>query len=211
MAGANLPGKVLSPDHLAHVVLRTGRFKPVVEFYKVFLGARVVSENESLAFLTYDSEHHRVAIVSIPGLGDKIRLSAGLDHMAFTFKTLNDLTTAYLQRKAHGILPVWCVNHGPTTSIYYQDPDGNILETQVDNFDTVEESTNFMIGPEFVENPIGVDFDPEDLIRRLKSGEPESEIKRRPNIGSRGFEGIPLVHLPLPDVRENYGLVKSTA
>ncbi|KAI2783833.1 Glyoxalase/Bleomycin resistance protein/Dihydroxybiphenyl dioxygenase [Daldinia loculata] len=211
MAEADLSGKVLSPDHLAHVVLRTGRFKPVVEFYKVFLGAHVVSESESLAFLTYDGEHHRVAIVSIPGLDDKVRLSAGLDHMAFTFKTLDDLATAYLQRKAHGILPVWCVNHGPTTSMYYQDPDGNVLETQVDNFDTVEESTKSMMGPEFVENPIGVDFDPEDLIRRLKSGEPESEIKKRPNIGPRGVEEIPIIHLPLPVVKESYGLVESTA
>ncbi|KAI0845679.1 Glyoxalase/Bleomycin resistance protein/Dihydroxybiphenyl dioxygenase [Daldinia vernicosa] len=211
MAGANLSGKVLSPDSLAHVVLRTGRFKPVLEFYKVFLGARVVSESESLAFLTYDSEHHRVAIISIPGLGDKIRLSAGLDHMAFTFKTLDDFTTAYLQRKAHGILPVWCVNHGPTISMYYQDPDGNILETQVDNFDTVEESTKFIMGPEFIENPIGVDFDPEDIIRRLKSGEPESEIKKRPNIGPRGIESSPLMNLPLPVVKESNGLVESTA
>ncbi|KAF3057197.1 Biphenyl-2,3-diol 1,2-dioxygenase 2 [Daldinia childiae] len=210
MAEADLSGKVVSPDRLAHVVLRTGRFKLVVEFYKIFLGAHVVLESGSIAFLTYDGEHHRIAIIAMPGLENKIRLSAGLDHMAFTFKTLNDLATAYVQRKAHGILPVWCVNHGPTMSMYYQDPDGNVLETQVDNFDAAE-SAKFMTTPEFAENPIGVDFDPEDLVRRLKSGEPESDIIKRPNIGPRGVEGIPLLHLPLPVVKESYGLVESTA
>ncbi|KAI8964599.1 Glyoxalase/Bleomycin resistance protein/Dihydroxybiphenyl dioxygenase [Daldinia sp. FL1419] len=211
MAGANPPGKVISPCSLAHVVLRTRQFKPMVEFYKTFLGAEIVGDFESLAFLTYDDEHHRIAIASIPTCGDKVRMSAGLDHIAFSFRTLDDLATAYSQRKAHGILPVWCVNHGPTTSMYYQDPDGNILETQVDNFDTVEEPTKFMMGPEFAQNPVGVDFDPEDLIKRIRSGEPESEIKKRPNVGPREFETIPLLNLPTPVIKDSSGLVASTA
>ncbi|KAI1473326.1 hypothetical protein K445DRAFT_330035 [Daldinia sp. EC12] len=210
MAESNLSGKVLSPSRLAHVVLRTRELKPMVEFYKTFLGAHETAGNESLSFLTYDDEHHRIAIAALPNCGDKNRMSAGLDHIAFTFETLDDLMTAYVQRKAHGILPVWCVNHGPTTSMYYQDPDGNVLETQVDNFSTVEEPTEFMASPEFIENPIGVDFDPEDIIRRLKSGEPEKELKKRPNIGPRGFEGNPLLNLPLPG-RERNGIVKNGA
>lgn len=39
-------------------------------------------------------------------------------------------------------------NHGPTTSLYYRDPDGNQIETQVDNFETAEEATAFMNSPE---------------------------------------------------------------
>lgn len=70
-----------------------------------------------MAFLTYDEEHHRIAIRAVPGCGDMVRASAGLDHIAFTFDSLNDLAAAYLQRKARGILPVWSVNHGPTTSM----------------------------------------------------------------------------------------------
>ncbi|KAI1806518.1 Glyoxalase/Bleomycin resistance protein/Dihydroxybiphenyl dioxygenase [Daldinia bambusicola] len=209
MAKANLSGKVLSPARLAHVVLRTPELKPMLEFYKTFLGAHVVAGNESISFLTYDDEHHRIAIVEVPSCGDKNRMSAGLDHISFTFETLDDLTTAYQQRKAHGILPVWCVNHGPTTSMYYQDPDGNILETQVDNFSTAEESIEFMVSPEFAENPIGADFDPEELIRRLKSGALEKELIKRPVIGPRGLEGSPLLNLPLP-ARERNGVVKNS-
>ncbi|KAI1137302.1 Glyoxalase/Bleomycin resistance protein/Dihydroxybiphenyl dioxygenase [Hypoxylon sp. FL0543] len=209
MVEANLTGKVLSPSRMAHVVLRTPRYRPMVEFYKTLLGAHVVAETPNLAFITYDDEHHRIAIAAIPGCGDKIRNSAGLEHIAFSFETLNDLAAAYLQRKARGILPVWCVNHGPTTSMYYQDPDGNVIETQVDNFETAEEATEYMMSPEMAENPFGVDFDPEELVRRLASGEPDAEIKKRPKSGPRGIEDIPLLDLPPPVVKDSYELIEA--
>ncbi|KAI1077732.1 Glyoxalase/Bleomycin resistance protein/Dihydroxybiphenyl dioxygenase [Whalleya microplaca] len=204
MADATASGKVLSPARLAHVVLRTSRFKTMNAFYKAFLGAHTSQETEIISFLTYDEEHHRIALLSIPDCGDKVRNSAGLEHIAFAFNTLDDLCTAYVQRKARGILPIWCVNHGPTTSMYYQDPDGNMIETQVDNFDTVKEANDHMMSAEFIENPLGVDFDPEDLISRLKSGEDEAEIKKRPNIGPRGLDSVPLLSPPTPIVRDNY-------
>lgn len=114
--------KVLSPAALAHVVLQTAQYEPMVAFYKAFLGAHATYENESLSFLTYDEEHHRVAILHVPSTKPKEPTSAGMAHMAFAFNTLEDLLQAYIQRKARGILPIWAVNHGPTTSIYYQDP-----------------------------------------------------------------------------------------
>lgn len=98
---------------------------------------------------------------------------------------------AYRQRKARGIEPVWSTNHGPTTSIYYKDPDGNILETQYDNFKTNEEANAFIL-ENFKTNPIGVDFDPEDLIRRVEAGEPLESLVNRPDIGSRSVASIPI-------------------
>ena len=99
---------------------------------------------------------------------------------------MEDLLLAYRQRKAKGISPVWSVNHGPTNSIYYKDPDGNLLETQVDNFENPDEATKFMMTKEFMENPIGTDIDPEDYIARIKQGEPIANLKRRVEIGPRG-------------------------
>ncbi|KAF3009184.1 hypothetical protein E8E14_005598 [Neopestalotiopsis sp. 37M] len=200
-----LSGPVLAPKSLAHVVLRTSNFKPMVAFYKAFLGAHATFENDFLSFLTYDEEHHRLAIGYVPGTSEKVPTSAGLEHIAFQFDSISDLLTAYQQRKARGIHPIWCVNHGPTTSMYYQDPDGNQLETQVDNFDTVEAATAMMSSPEFTENPFGVDFDPEDIIRRLKHGESEASIKKRANIGPRGIESIPAP--PPRDVRDSYDIL----
>ncbi|KAL2072006.1 hypothetical protein VTL71DRAFT_11349 [Oculimacula yallundae] len=184
-----MPSKVISPSKLAHVVLRTSpnNFNTMVNFYKTFLGGKATYENDFLSFITYDAEHHRVAIAGVPGTGPKAFKTSGLEHIAFTFATINDLATAYTQRKEHGIVPIWSVNHGPTTSIYYTDPDGNQIETQVDNFDNLEDANAFMASSEFAKNPIGVDFDPEDLIKRLQSGEDVVAIKKRPDIGPRSL------------------------
>ncbi|KAI1813404.1 Glyoxalase/Bleomycin resistance protein/Dihydroxybiphenyl dioxygenase [Poronia punctata] len=184
--------KVLSPRSMAHVVLKTPKLKPMSAYYKTFLGAHASFERDHLAFLTYDEEHHRIALAEIPGLNPKDKESAGMHHVAFTYDSLTDLLTAYKQRKELGISPAWCVNHGPTISIYYEDPDGNYIETQADTFATVEEINASMTSPEFAKNPIGADFDPDDFIRRLESGEPESELKKRPDVGTRGPESVPL-------------------
>jgi hypothetical protein len=106
---------------------------------------------------------------------------------------METLLLSYRQRKAHNILPVWCTNHGPTTSLYYNDPDGNMLETQFDNFPSVEAANEFMRSEAFSENPIGVDFDPEGYIRRLEGGESVEDLSKRVEIGKRGVEDVPFM------------------
>ena len=64
-------------------------------------------------------------------------------------------------------------------------PDGTEVETQVDNFATAEEGMAFIEGESFSVNPIGVDFDPDILVQRVRSGEDEAVIKKRPDIGPR--------------------------
>ena len=188
------PGKtVVRPAYLAHVVLKTrpSQFKVMAEYYKTFLNAHAAYENDFLCFLRYDEEHHRIAVAALPLIEAPHPKASGMAHFSFAFKTLEDLTLAYCQRKANGIEPYWCINHGPTTSMYYRDPDGNEVETQVDNFDTVEEMAAFMDGPLYAENPIGTDFDPEELIKRLEAGEDEKIIKKRVEIGPRS--NIPML------------------
>ena len=179
--------KVLSPKKLAHVVLRTANFAPMVQFYKDFLGATSEFENDRAAFLAYDEEHHRIGIIAFDNLDTQANPAPGLEHIAFTFDSLDDLVTAYEQRKAYDIRPTWCVNHGPTTSMYYLDPDGNRLESQIDNFESNEEASAFVTSEAFAKNPVGADFDPEELVRRVRSGESHDAIKKRPDVGLRGF------------------------
>ena len=112
--------KVISPSKLAHVVLRTSRFEHMKRFYCNFLGGRIVHANDYLAFITYDDEHHRIALINMPGTKDKDHECAGLVHIAFTFDTLQDLCTAYKQRKALDITPGWCVVS--TRSFYHRGP-----------------------------------------------------------------------------------------
>jgi hypothetical protein len=65
-----------------------------------------------------------------PGTQAKVQNTCGLEHIAFSLDSLSDLLLSYRQRKQKKILPLWPVNHGPTTSIYYSDPDSNEIETK---------------------------------------------------------------------------------
>ena len=183
---------IASPMKLAHIVLRTSRFTEMLAWYKLVLNATPAFEGPDIAFLAYDDEHHRIAFISVPGLGEQPDGIAGLHHVAFTYDSLDLLLGNYARLRDLGIVPAWPVNHGPTTSLYYVDPDGNQLEFQVDNYDTVEEAGRFFFSEAFATNPIGVDFDPEDLHRRLRAGEDPAALKRRPPSGPRGVETIPI-------------------
>ena len=170
----------IAPVQLAHVVRRTTRFDELIAWYCTVLGAHVVQSNGMLAFLTYDAEHHRIAIARLPGLTEQSEHAAGTDHIAFTHADLGDLLNTYVRLKAAGIEPYWCVNHGPTTSMYYKDPDGSRVELQVDNLPTAEAIDTWMRSPEFAANPIGVIFDPEELLARYAGGESLDRLTARP-------------------------------
>lgn len=64
---------------LAHVVLRTNKFEEMKRFYKTFLGGEACFENEAISFMSYDEEHHRIAVVNVPGTADKLVTSCGLE------------------------------------------------------------------------------------------------------------------------------------
>jgi catechol 2,3-dioxygenase-like lactoylglutathione lyase family enzyme len=178
---------IISPSKLAHFVVRTSQYDRMVDFYKTILNATAAFESDALAFLSYDDEHHRVAILNIPDLAEQPQGAAGVHHVAFTYDSLSDLLENYERLKALAIVPVFNINHGPTTSLYYEDPDHNQLEFQVENFATVEESGKFFYSEAFADNPIGTEFDPDILLARLRAGEDEADLKRRPDIGKRGL------------------------
>jgi catechol-2,3-dioxygenase len=175
-----------APAYLAHWVVKTARAKEMIDWYGHAFGAYVVHEDAHIAFLTWDEESHRLALIKVPGAVKfafpfaKLRRKIyGVDHLAFTFDSLSALLTKWEELKAVGITPVWSINHGPTTSLYYEDPDGIRLEFQVENFATAQETTDYFGTEQFADNPIGVNFDPAYLLERLRDGVPEAELLTR--------------------------------
>ena len=146
--------QIIPPAKLAHFVIRTPRYDESISWWRTVLGAEVRHQNDFLCFLTYDDEHHRLAIVKDPRLSENDRRSAGLEHVAFTYDNVDDLFATYVRLKAEGITPVAPVNHGMTLSMYYADPDGNQVELQIDTM-TPEEAEAFMSGPVFEANRAG--------------------------------------------------------
>jgi hypothetical protein len=76
-------------------------------------------------------------------------------------------------------MPERTINHGPTTSMYYKDPDDNRVELQIDNFDTAEECNAYFYSEDFSSNPIGVLFDPEELAAKYHGGVAVADLKKR--------------------------------
>lgn len=177
------PAVAASPARLAHVVIRTRQYDAVVAWYKMVLNARVQFEAPGkICFLTYDDEHHRIAVVDVPILVDRPPMATGVDHIAFAYDSMADLVDTYERLKNASVEPYWTINHGPTISFYYRDPDNNQIELQVDNFATNEEVNEFLAA-EFPTNPIGVEVDPEEFVAMFRSGVPEAELRKRPDIG----------------------------
>ena len=166
----------ISPAKFAHFVLRSGQMEQLADWYKTLLNARIVFRNEMLCFLSYDDEHHRLAIVNTAGSGVRDPGSTGTDHVAYSYNDLGELLATYRRLKAAGILPHWPINHGVTTSLYYRDPDNNRVELQIDNFKTPKELDGYFQSRAFADNPVGVTSDPEELCRRYEAGEPMSSL-----------------------------------
>ncbi len=174
-------GKI-APVKFAHIVYKTGRFDEMVQWYRTVLEAEVVMGSPMVTFLAYDDEHHRIAIINMPDASDKPGNAAGMDHCAFTYESIGDLFATYERLAGSGIKPYWCINHGPTLSMYYQDPDKNQVELQIDVFDSNEAVNAWFKDSDFDTNPVGVRFDPDDLLTRFKSGEARESLLKRPRI-----------------------------
>ena len=177
-----LPAKTqpISPAKFAHFVLRTGQIDRMAEWYQTVLAARIVFKDERLCFLSYDDEHHRLALIQIPGLAPRDPEAAGTDHVAYSYRDLGELLATYRRLKARAIVPHWPINHGVTTSMYYRDPDNNRVELQIDNFATVAELDGYFKSPAFAANPVGVTYDPEELARNYEAGVPIADLLRIP-------------------------------
>ncbi|MDT8442325.1 MAG: VOC family protein [Desulfuromonadales bacterium] len=184
----------VAPKRLAHVVYRTRRFGEMVCWYSVVFGARVQHRNPAMAFLTFDDEHHRfafldLAIIDPKGAQRRNTSWIGVDHLAWTYGSLDELFMNYHHCKSHGIMPYWCIHHGLTISMYYADPDGNQMEFQVDAFDTTEECNAYISGPSFEANPVGVEFDPEQWLEAVRDGASLADFRVR------------TVHAPVSPIR----------
>ena len=154
----------VTPSKLAHFVLRTRKYP------------------ELITFLTWDAEHHRIAIANAPHFEERPDNCVGLDHIGVTLPSAVDLLRTYERLRDLGIKPATPIHHGPTLSMYYLDPDKNEIELQVDAFDTAEELMAFFGTEAFAKNPIGVLYDPEALLARWKAGASEQEL-RAPIVG----------------------------
>ncbi len=189
---------------LHHINLKTRRLDEMIEWYSIVVGMTANYRFPGGAWLTNDEANHRLALLVSPQLSDdpdKL-MHTGMHHSAFEYATMGDLIDTYSRLKALGIEPHASLDHGMTTSFYYEDPDGNSVELQSDNFETWQESSEWMrTSPQFASNPIGMPVDPEQMLTAHKAGASFAELHERAYAGEFQPSGPLDLHVPLGDPR----------
>jgi len=121
-----------------------------------------------------------LVILDIPGLHQPDQAVPGMDHFQMQFASLDDLFGRYEALVPHGIVPARSANHGPGTSFYYRDPDGNRVELAAKNYAVEAEFIAFIQSEVFRRNPAGIDVDPADYVARYRKGVSVEELRRFP-------------------------------
>jgi catechol 2,3-dioxygenase-like lactoylglutathione lyase family enzyme len=185
----------LPSPRISEIVLRTTNFERMKEWYQAVLSAKPSFEYElpeerpqskttkvenfkRLCFLRVFSEFpytQVLALFDVPGLAVSEKHS-GLHHMQFREASLERLVTRYEVLFATGIKPYQSFNHGPSTSFYYEDPDGNLAELSGPNYESEAEYLNFFKTPAFARNPAGLEIDAHDFARRYRAGEDQRAL-----------------------------------
>lgn len=185
---------------LHHVNLKTTRLQEMIDWYGLVIGTEVTHQFPGGAWLTNDGANHRLALLSPPELvedPDKIQHS-GLHHTAYEYPSMDDLLSAYVRLKEHGIVPHACLDHGMTLSFYYVDPDGNSVELQCDEFGDWAASKQWMTtSAEFNANPIGITVDPELMVAAAGEGATAHELHARAYSGEFAPEAPLDLRLPV--------------
>jgi catechol-2,3-dioxygenase len=203
---------VVRPAFLAHVVLNTSNMEAMSAWWRAVLGGEstytaqgveVMGPNDKTMemnadFITFDHEHHRIALSNVrpashepsntaeaaPAAAQSavsgahaLQNRSPLNHIAFTYATAADLVATYTRLKKLGIVPVRTIHHGPTISNYYNDPDGNRVELQIDAFESLEALDAWFKTGQFDRNPIGVTFNFDTFVARVQAGDEERFLR----------------------------------
>lgn len=173
----------LRPKALAHFGIQTYDVPRLRDWYCTFLSGRVVFEKPPVfCTVSFDDEHHRIAIAGLPGEPRrKFGANPEFMHVAFEMHDLRRLLLNYERLRKIGITPEVCMHHGATMSAYYRDPDGNQCEFFVDCFPTKAETEAWFESPVYQHNfGAGISFDPDALLTQMRAGTPAKELMSYP-------------------------------
>ena len=176
------------------VILKTNQYNELKTWYCEVLGVDPMLETErtaepgaggarQLCFIRPASDFPffmTLGIFDVPGLRQPDPTVPGLHHFQIRFPSIDDLFDRYEALAAGGIVPARSANHGPGTSFYYRDPDGNQVELAASNYATEPEVNAFYRSEAFRRNPAGIDVDPVDYVGRYRGGVSLDELRRLP-------------------------------
>ena len=190
---------VPTPLQVTELVLKTGRFEEMHAWYTHMLGhgpffERVPNPDDPprpagmperavdvrLAFFEiHNNGYPYTQVLGLFGMESLEGAEAqgpGLHHCQFGVASLEALFDQYDHMVAGGAVSHRAANHGQATSIYFRDPDGNIVEFSTPNFGSQTAVEEFMSSPQFAANPSGVEHDPVEFAARFRAGAPLDQL-----------------------------------
>jgi len=134
------------------------------------LNAEIFRQNDFIALMTYDDEHHRIATRRFPESSSGRSTAPAWMIYSHTIR-FRDLVATYKRLRVLGITPFVSVNDGLATSMHYRAPDGNGVELQIEP----SQSKQWMRSGMSKSNPVGVMFDSDELAKQYDWGCPKQK------------------------------------
>ena len=130
-------------DGIGHVLLRVSDVERSRAFYSTILGLKVVEEDPEHGgvFMALEGQGHTVDLFPVQNPATAPRPvpgGVGVHHVAFHVGSEAALADAYFTLQEHEIPIVRAVDHVSQKSIYFHDPDRNLLEIVWERPDALE-------------------------------------------------------------------------
>ena len=177
----------MTSPKISHLILNTANYEAMKRWYLDVFEATIGVEtsDHSACFLQTDESHHRIGMFNVAKTDESVAMTSPgadgedarsrLNHFAFEYPTLAELFETYGRLAGTSILPTVSLNHGPTMSMYYEDPDHNVVELFYDTQYTEEQITAFYAGGDsYVLSAIP--FDPAKMREELRGGKTVAEL-----------------------------------
>ena len=120
-------------QRIGHVLLRVADLERSKAFYTDLLGFEVVEQDPEHGgvFMTLGAEGHTLDLMPAPDLENAqwpAKDRVGVHHIAFLVDSFETLKEAYFTLEDYGAEALRTVDHVSQQSVYFADPDGNMLE-----------------------------------------------------------------------------------
>jgi len=118
---------------IGHVLLRVLDLERSKKFYSEVLGFRVLEEDPEHGgtFMALEGQSHAIDLFPVQDAEAAERQTPGargLGHIAFRVESEVALRDAHAALQQHGVAIARTIDHVSQKSIYFHDPDGNMLE-----------------------------------------------------------------------------------
>ncbi|PYM43790.1 MAG: hypothetical protein DMD77_09550 [Candidatus Rokuibacteriota bacterium] len=128
-----MEGAMIRIMRIGHVALRVADIERSRKFYSTLLGFEVVEEDPEHGgvFMALEGLSHTIDLFPIPegqAAPAPTPGAVGVRHIAFLVDSEQALKDAYLTLRASGVAIERAVDHVSQKSVYFHDPDGNLLE-----------------------------------------------------------------------------------